>query len=147
MELDLTDEQRLQRDALRRYFATEIEPHVAAMETGELLPYGLMGDMYRTLGLEALSTGYARTTFMVEMSRVSPSFALSYGASVGLFGANVAGKGTAEQVQRWAMPVLRCERVGSWGLTEPGAGSDALRGMKTSARRDGDHWVLSGSKT
>jgi alkylation response protein AidB-like acyl-CoA dehydrogenase len=42
---------------------------------------------------------------------------------------------------------MRCERIGSWGLTEPEAGSDALSGMRTTARRDGDHYVLSGSKT
>ncbi|MFN8642535.1 MAG: acyl-CoA dehydrogenase family protein [Candidatus Binatia bacterium] len=81
------------------------------------------------------------------MARVSPSFAASYGASLGLFGANVVGKGTAEQVQRFALPVLRCERIGAWGLTEPGAGSDALRGMKTTARRDGDAYMLNGGKT
>src|SRR6185295_13526419 len=84
---------------------------------------------------------------MVEMARVSPSFALSYGASLGLFGANVLGKGTAEQKERFAMPVMRCEKIGAWGLTEPGAGSDALRGMQTTARRDGDSYVLNGSKT
>ncbi len=98
-------------------------------------------------GLDANAARYARTTFAVEMARVSPSFALSWGASTGLFGANVANKGTPEQVRQWAMPVLRCEKVGSWGLTEPGAGSDALAGMRTTARRDGDQWVLDGSKT
>ena len=98
-------------------------------------------------GLDANTARYARTTFTVEMARVSPSFALSYGASLGLFGANVAGKGTPEQIERFALPVLRCEKIGAWGLTEPGAGSDALRGMKTTARRDGDHYVLNGSKT
>src|SRR6185369_284631 len=87
------------------------------------------------------------TTFTVEMSRVSPSFTLSYGASLGLFAGNVLSKGTPEQVERFARPVLRAEKIGCWGLTEPGSGSDALGGMKTSARRDGDHWVLNGSKT
>jgi alkylation response protein AidB-like acyl-CoA dehydrogenase len=148
MELELTQEEILQRDTMRRWFTTELEPRVPAMESGELLPYPLMREMQRTLGgFDALTTPYARTTLIVEMSRVSPSFALSYGASLGLFGANVVGKGTPEQVQRWAMPVLQCEKIGSWGLTEPGAGSDALRGMKTTARRDGDQWVLNGSKT
>jgi alkylation response protein AidB-like acyl-CoA dehydrogenase len=168
MELELTDTERLLRDTFRAYFTTEIEPHVPAMEHGERQPYELMRDMHRTLGLDAMlprpesggaarragapgldanAARYARTTFVVEMARVSPSFALSYGASTGLFGANVAGKGTPEQVERFALPVLRCERIGCWGLTEPGAGSDALRGMKTTARRDGDAYVLSGSKT
>lgn len=147
MELELTEEQRLERDLFRRWFTSELEPHVPAMERGEMLPYPLMREMHVALGLEALTSPFARTTFMVEMSRVSPAFALSYGASTGLFGANVLGKGTPEQVQQWAVPVFRCEKFGSWGLTEPGAGSDALRGMKTTARRDGDQWVLRGSKT
>ena len=168
MEHELTDTERMLRDTFRAYFTNQIEPHVPAMERGERLPYDLMREMHRALGLDQMmasmgggggggSAGaggfdantarYARTTFTVEMARVSPSFALSYGASLGLFGANVAGKGNAEQVQRFALPVLRCEKIGSWGLTEPGAGSDALRGMKTTARRDGDHYVLNGSKT
>ena len=173
MELELTDTERMLRDTFRGYFTREIEPHVPKMERGEMLPYELMREMHRALGLDAMlprpqasgaeakaarpdtgGTGldanaarYARTTFSVEMARVSPSFALSYGASVGLFGANVVSKGTPEQIERFALPVLRSERIGSWGLTEPGAGSDALRGMKTTARRDGDSYVLNGSKT
>ena len=170
MDLELTDTERMLRDTFRGYFTREIEPHVAAMESGERLPYDLMRGMHRALGLEAVlprpraqesgeregvagfgldpnTARYARTTFAVEMARVSPSFALSYGASTGLFGANVVGKGTPEQIERFALPVLRCEQIGAWGLTEPGAGSDALRGMKTTARRDGDAYVLNGSKT
>ena len=170
MEMELTDTERMLRDTFRDYFTRELEPLVPKMESGEVLPYELMRDMHRKLGLDAVLSGitgrgesrskqdsaagseantarYARTTFNVEMARISPSFTLSYGASVGLFGANVAGKGTPAQVERWALPVMRCERIGAWGLTEPGAGSDALRGMKTTARRDGDHYLLNGSKT
>jgi len=175
--MQLTDTERLLRDTFRGYFTEQLEPHVPAMEHGERLPYDLMRSMQRSLGLDAMfaspaaqpgadgaSAGaraarqslhgldanamrYARTTFTVEMARVSPSFALSYGASLGLFGANVMSKGSAEQIERFAMPVMRCERIGAWGLTEPGAGSDALGGMKTTARRDGDHYVIDGSKT
>ena len=167
MDLELTDTERMLRDTFRGYFTREIEPHVPAMESGAMLPYPLMRPMHAALGLDALlsrprggegadadaggfaanTARYARTTFTVEMSRVSPSFTLSYGASLGLFAGNVLNKGTAEQIERWARPVLRCEKIGCWGLTEPGSGSDALGGMKTTARRDGDHWVLNGSKT
>jgi alkylation response protein AidB-like acyl-CoA dehydrogenase len=169
MEFELTATERMLRDTFRDYFTREIEPRVPRMENGELLPYDLMRDMHRALdldgflarasssnaegsgkgvsALDANAARYARTTFSVEMARVSPSFALSYGASIGLFGANVAGKGTPEQIERFALPVLRCERVGSWCLTEPGAGSDALGGMRTTARRDGDAYVLNGGKT
>jgi hypothetical protein len=170
METELTDTERLLRDTFRGWFTSELAPQVPAMEDGTVTPYALMRTMHRALGLDAMlarSSGgaargsdatasggldantarYARTTFVVEMARVSPSFALSWGASTGLFGINVLGKGSPEQVERFAMPVLRSERVGAWGLTEPGAGSDALSGMRTSARRDGDHYVLNGSKT
>jgi alkylation response protein AidB-like acyl-CoA dehydrogenase len=170
MDTDLTDTERLLRDTFRGWFTNELAPQVAAMEDGSITPYALMRTMHRTLGLDAMLTRttdgalsggdapvggqldanvarYARTTFVAEMARVSPSFALSWGASTGLFGANVLGKGTPEQVERFAMPVLRAERVGAWGLTEPGAGSDALSGMRTTAIRDGDHYVLNGSKT
>lgn len=167
IDLELNDTERMLRDTFRGWFTSELEPLVPAMERGEVLPYPLMRTMHQTLGLDAMlprsgaasrepAAGggldanvarYARTTFVVEMSRVSPSFTLSYGASTGLFAANVMGKGSPEQIERWALPVLRCERIGSWGLTEPEAGSDALRGMRTTATRDGDAWVLSGSKT
>jgi hypothetical protein len=169
-DTELTDTERLLRDTFRGWFTSELAPHVPAMEGGTTTPYALMRTMHRALGLDAMltrttggatrggdATGsggldanvarYARTTFVVEMARVSPSFALSWGASTGLFGANVLGKGTPEQIEQFAMPVLRSERVGAWGLTEPGAGSDALSGMRTTARRDGDHYVLNGSKT
>ncbi len=169
--MELTETERLLRDTFRAYFTRELEPHVTAMERGTMLPYPLMRPMHDALGLDALlsraprdagdvnadgrdasglapnTVRYARTTFTVEMARVSPSFTLSYGASLGLFAGNVLGKGTPEQIERFARPVLRCEAIGCWGLTEPGSGSDALGGMKTSARRDGDHWVLNGSKT
>jgi alkylation response protein AidB-like acyl-CoA dehydrogenase len=167
MDDALNDTERLLRDTFRGWFTTELAPQVPAMEDGSVTPYALMRTMHRALGLDAMlartsgadrdpSAGagldanvarYARTTFVVEMARVSPSFALSWGASTGLFGANVLGKGTPEQIERFAMPVLRSQRVGAWGLTEPGAGSDALSGMRTVARRDGDHYVLNGSKT
>ena len=170
MDTELTETERLLRDTFRGWFTGVLAPEVPAMEDGTTTPYALMRTMHRTLGLDAMltrTTGdatrgshgpanggldanvarYARTTFVVEMARVSPSFALSWGASTGLFGANVLGKGTPEQVERFAMPVLRSERIGAWGLTEPGAGSDALSGMRTTARRDGDHYVVNGSKT
>lgn len=172
--MQLTETERLLRDTFRGYFTREIEPHVPAMESGAMLPYPLMRPMHDALGLDALlsraprrdrartdaptttddpsgfpanTVRYARTTFTVEMARVSPSFTLSYGASLGLFAGNVLNKGTPEQIERFARPVLRVEKIGCWGLTEPGSGSDALGGMKTTARRDGDHWILNGSKT
>jgi hypothetical protein len=169
VDWNLDPTERMLRDTFRTYFQEQLEPLVPAMERGEELPYPFMRRMHQELGLDSfIGTGgssksgdrsqpdlatdgrlsrYARTTFSVEMARVSPSFALSYGASVGLFGANVARRGTPEQIERFALPVLRCERIGSWCLTEPQAGSDALGGMRTQARYNDGEYIITGQKT
>ena len=56
-------------------------------------------------------------------------------------------KGTIAQKERWALPLLTLEKIGAWAITEPGSGSDAFGGMKATARRDGDGYVLNGNKT
>ncbi len=83
----------------------------------------------------------------MELSRVCPGFCLAFGASLGLAGGAIMAKGTLAQKQKWALPILTCEKIGAWGMTEPGAGSDAFGSMRTTARRDGDHFVLNGQKT
>jgi len=159
------------REQLRRFMVTELEPRTAVFESGSELPYALMRKMIVELGLamgaDEIERGEARkprgeggadgemrrfmrfaeTQLMIEMCRVNPGYALSFGASVGLFGRNVAERGTREQAARWVPPVLRGEKIGCWCLTEPEAGSDALGGMRATARRDGDSFVLNGSKT
>jgi hypothetical protein len=69
------------------------------------------------------------------------------GVSVGLTSAAINGKGTVEQRERWALDLLTLDKIGAWAITEPGSGSDAFGGMKATARRDGDEFVLNGSKT
>ncbi len=85
--------------------------------------------------------------FIKELSRVSPGFAMGWGVSMGLAGGAILQKGTADQVERWALPLVTVDKIGSWCLTEPGAGSDAFGSMTTTARPDGDGYVLRGSKT
>ncbi|MCE9580830.1 MAG: acyl-CoA/acyl-ACP dehydrogenase [Deltaproteobacteria bacterium] len=82
-----------------------------------------------------------------ELSRVSPGFAMGWGVSMGLAGGAILAKGTADQVERWGLPLTTCKQIGSWCLTEPGAGSDAFGSMRTTATVDGDGYVLRGSKT
>lgn len=84
---------------------------------------------------------------MMELSRVSPGFALSFGASLGLTGGTIMSRGTREQRERWAKPIMRLDKIGAWGLTEPDAGSDAFGSMRATARRDGEDWILNGQKT
>jgi alkylation response protein AidB-like acyl-CoA dehydrogenase len=72
---------------------------------------------------------------------------MAFGASMGLAGGAIMGKGTLEQKRRWALPILTWEKIGAWGMTEPGAGSDAFRSMRTVAvPRDGGY-LLNGQKT
>jgi alkylation response protein AidB-like acyl-CoA dehydrogenase len=167
--MDLSEAESAIRDQFRRFMTAELEPRTAAFEAGTELPYALMKKMISELGLamgaDAIEKGasrsergsgdpemrrfmrFAETQLMIEMCRVNPGYALSFGASVGLFGRNVAERGTAEQAKRWVPEVLRGEKLGCWCLTEPGAGSDALGAMQTTARRAGDDFVLNGSKT
>ncbi|MCG8423346.1 MAG: acyl-CoA/acyl-ACP dehydrogenase [Proteobacteria bacterium] len=83
----------------------------------------------------------------IELTRVCPGFMLAFGASAGLAGGAIMGKGTLEQKRRWGLPLLTWEKVGAWGMTEPGAGSDAFRSMRTVAIPDGDGYILNGQKT
>lgn len=163
--------QMIQR-MLRAYCDEHIDPKVDAMEDGDLLPYELMRHMAKTFGLEEMMStsssserpeeGSSRGTgglfgpgsdpmmghvIMMELSRVSPGLALSFGASIGLTGGTIMSRGTREQRARWGTPLFTLRKIGAWGLTEPGAGSDAFGSMRTRARQDGDHWILSGQKT
>ncbi len=82
-----------------------------------------------------------------ELSRASPGLAMSFGVSAGLAGGAIVGKGTARQIREFGIPLMTLEKIGSWCLTEPGAGSDAFGSMKSKARPDGDGFVLNGTKT
>lgn len=82
-----------------------------------------------------------------ELSRVSPGFAMSWGVSMGLAGGAIISKGNADQVEKYGIPMATMEKVGSWCLTEPGAGSDAFGSMRSVAKPDGDYYVLNGQKT
>lgn len=163
MPLQLTDTQRAIRDAVRTYLRQELEPIVVDLEAERMPPYDFIRAMVRDLGLGGGAGGlwdaaqgasaddmlesFIPTILMIELARVSAGVALSWGASIGLAGGSIRSRGTAEQVQRYFGPLLRFETIGSWGLTEPGAGSAAIRDMQTRAVRQGDSYVLNGSKT
>jgi alkylation response protein AidB-like acyl-CoA dehydrogenase len=83
-----------------------------------------------------------------ELSRVSPGFAMGWGVSVGLAAGAILSRGSADQIERWALPLVTTEKIGSWCLTEPGAGSDAFGSMQTTAREvEQGTYLLKGSKT
>ena len=156
---NLTSEQRLARDMARKFCQREIEPLAEDMEEGKVLPYPVMKKFLTEVhGANEIETPrdwaehmrgrdfVSRALIAVETARVSQGFTLSIGASLELAGFAISFAGTPEQIERWGIPIIRGDKIGCWGLTEPEAGSD-VQGMKTTAKPDGDGWVLNGSKT
>lgn len=84
---------------------------------------------------------------IIELCRYCPGMVTAMGVSVGLTASAILSKGTIEQKEKWAIDLLTLKKVGAWAITEPGSGSDAFGGMRASARREGDEFVLNGSKT
>jgi alkylation response protein AidB-like acyl-CoA dehydrogenase len=128
-------------DALaREQFKKRIERERAA---GEGRPASTDDDEQR-------SSGGGGAMFMIpiiELCRCSPGMVTAMGVSVGLTPASIMSKGTIEQKERWALDLLTMDKIGAWAITEPNSGSDAFGGMQSTARRDGDEYVLNGSKT
>ena len=84
---------------------------------------------------------------IIEICRHSPGMVTAMGVSMGLTSAAIMSKGTIAQKERWALDLLTLDKVGAWAITEPGSGSDAFGSMQSTARRDGDEYLLNGSKT
>ncbi len=154
MNFSLTDEQHLLRKSVREFAETEIRPNVMTWDESqhfpkELLPklgeLGLMGIQFpEALGGAAMSA-VDYCICIEEIARVDPSVALSVAAHNGLGAAHISMFGSDAQRQKYLVPLAKGETLAAWGLTEPNSGSDAVA-MRTAAVRDGDSWVLNGSK-
>jgi glutaryl-CoA dehydrogenase len=108
----------------------------------ELGVAGLAYEGYGCSGASCLLEGLAA----MEMARVDASFATWHGVHSGLAMGSIYLTGSEEQKEHWLPRMARFERIGAFGLTEPEVGSGAARGLTTTARRDGDDWVLDGQK-
>ncbi len=84
---------------------------------------------------------------VIELCRHCPGIVTAMGVSLGLTPAAIMAKGTIAQKERWALDLLTFDKIGAWAITEPDSGSDAFGGMKATARRDGDGYILNGTKT
>ena len=84
---------------------------------------------------------------IIELCHYCPGIVTAMGVSVGLAAGTIMKQGTPAQMERWGLDLLTAEKVGAWAITEPDSGSDALGGMKSTARRDGDEYILNGNKT
>ena len=152
----LTDEETATLRRLRSYLGEDVAPLVEnAWERAEFpmqlvkgfadldlagLPYGL-GEG-RTEPARRLFLGFLHA----EIARVDPSVNSFFGIHTGLAMGSVYAGGTEEQRQRWLPSMARMETIGAFGLTEPDGGSDVAGGMRTTARRSGDGWILNGAK-
>ncbi|CAN5718286.1 acyl-CoA dehydrogenase family protein [soil metagenome] len=84
---------------------------------------------------------------IIELCKVCPGMVTAMGVSMGLTSAAISSKGTVAQKERWVPDLLTLDTIGAWAITEPGSGSDAFGSMRSTARRDGDEYLLNGSKT
>jgi glutaryl-CoA dehydrogenase len=150
----LSDSEQKELVALREFLAAEVAPRVnaawaAAEFPMDLIPRfveaDLVGRAYEYEGRPRVSRLMEGFTAM-ELARVDPSMATFFGVHNGLALGSLMLLGSAEQQARWVPSMRRMETIGAFGLTEPLGGSDVARGMRTTARRDGDSWVLDGAK-
>lgn len=150
---ELNEEQRMVEKTFRQFMEKEVLPNLEQLEKGEMLPYDIIRKMMKLImgdgggGMALQSEPMMSSVMIKELSRVSPGYAIAWGATVGLTGLAIMSKGTAEQKQRYGIPLLVADKIGAWGLTEPGAGSDAFGAMKTKAKPTDKGYVLNGSKT
>ena len=155
VQLDAS-EKALFRESVKKFLDAEVEPHYEAWEKNEIWPR----DLWNKLG----ENGFLCVDMSSEYGGFDASFELScvvveevsragYGALASgisvhsdIVAPYIMHLGSEEQKQRWLPGMVSGEIVGAIGMTEPGAGSD-LQGMKTSAEKDGDEFVINGQKT
>lgn len=117
-------------------------PHHVLPKLAEVGIIGLSYGQDGTPPASRLLTGFLG----LEISRVDTSMATFYGVHNGLAMGSIHLCGSAEQHQRWLPRMRSLELIGAFGLTEPDGGSDVAGGLRTTARRDGDQWILNGAK-
>jgi alkylation response protein AidB-like acyl-CoA dehydrogenase len=154
LNFDLTREQRLVRDTVREFAESRIAPVAAELDREHRFPYdliaelaelGLMGmtvpEEYGGAGADTVSYAIA----VEELTRIDSSVAITVAAHHSLGTLPIFYFGTEEQKQEWLPELAAGKQLAAFGLTEPGAGSDAGATRTTAELRDGD-WVINGSK-
>jgi glutaryl-CoA dehydrogenase len=128
---------------INQYWIREEFPHQILHKLAELHIMGLAYQGYGCPGKSTLLDGM----LMMELARADSSIATFRGVHSGLAMGSIYLCGSEEQKQHWLPPMARLEKIGAFGLTEPEVGSGTSRGLTTTARREGDTWVLNGQKT
>src|SRR5215813_14940413 len=155
MEFSVSEELREIKRIVRDFAEKEIRPHVMEWDEKQIFPRDVLKALAELGFLGVLipseyggaGLGYTEyVTIVEELSRVDGSIGISVAAHNSLCTGHIYNFGTDDQRRRFVVPLAKGEKLGAWSLTEPEAGSDA-GGTQTTARLDGDHWILNGQKT
>src|SRR5262249_11440851 len=150
----LTAEEQAIVKKVRAYMETKVQPIINKYWSDDAFPFELLPSFKELklggLGFEGYGcAGGSQKLFgfvAMEMARVDASFCTFFGVHSGLAMGSIYLDGSEEQKQKWLPPMARFEKIGCFGLTEPLVGSGASGGLLTTAKRDGETWVLNGQK-
>jgi alkylation response protein AidB-like acyl-CoA dehydrogenase len=156
MDFRLSDETREWQEYCRRFAREVIRPVAAEHDRNESVPYDVMREAYEwdlagltwIQGMQTDPDGLRGVVYAEEMHWGCAGIALAISAST-LCAAGIASSGTPEQIGQWIPEVVGTKgnpKIGAYAVTEPQAGSD-VKSLRTTAKRDGDDWILNGTKT
>src|SRR5712671_3403724 len=150
----LTPEEKAVVKKVRTYMETKVQPIINKYWSDDAFPFALLPS-FKELGIGGLGfegygcPGGSQKLFgfvAMELARVDASMCTFFGVHSGLAMGSIYLDGSEEQKQKWLPPMARWEKIGSFGLTEPLVGSGTSGGLTTTAKREGDTWILNGQK-
>jgi len=154
MDFTLTADQKILQESVRRFINDKVVPNARAWDREERFPHEVvkelaeMGIMGVTASVEHDGAGLGMAEMALiteEVARGDGALALTVASHNGLCSSHIRLFGNDAQKEKYLKPLARGEKLGAWGLTEPGSGSDAA-GLLTTAVRQDDGWHLNGSK-
>lgn len=154
MDFTYNENQKMIAEMIRKFGEEKIRPNIMEWDEAQTFPVEIMKELGK-LGLlgvfipEKFGGGgfsyFEYITVIEEIAKIDPSIGLSVAAHNSLCTGHIYYWGNEEQKKKYLPKLASGEWIGAWGLTEPNTGSDAGN-MKTTATKDGDHWILTGTK-
>ena len=150
----LTPDEKALVTKVRAYMETRVQPIINKYWSDDAFPFELLPS-FKELGIGGLGyegygcPGGSQKLFgfvAMELARVDASFCTFFGVHSGLAMGSIYLDGSEEQRRKWLPPMARFEKIGCFGLTEPLVGSGTSGGLTTTAKREGDTWILNGQK-
>ena len=150
----LPPEEQAVMKQVRTFMETKVAPIITKYWVEDAFPFELLPEIKKLniggVGLEGYGcrggSGLLAGLVAMEMARVDTSIATFFGVHSGLAMSSIYFGGSEEQKQKWLPPMARFEKIGCFGLTEPLVGSGASGGLTTTAKREGDTWIINGQK-